>query len=234
MLKCQKKFMELEYRGHGYADEFKSGAYCRLAQVVKENDEEIKMNKEMIKLRKVWDILLAILILIGITLLMLNAFSGNRYLFELQECKALAFLFVEILFARILCRILAKKKKLTKYSFVIAGGILHTIGIFFFNNALHFWGYASMFNYPADLFFKSFLVADLHYTLGLGIIRYILFFVVSLMSFVLIEEGVVRKVCQLIMKVFDTVLELIGSILGKLGILKLFGLEYDETSDEEE
>ena len=234
MLKCQKKFMELEYRGHGYADEFKSGAYCWLAQVMKENEEEIKMNKETIKLRKVWDILLAILILIGITLLMLNAFAGNRYYFELQECKALTYLFIEILFARILYRTLASKKKFTKYMFVITGGILLTVGIFFFNNALHFWGYASMFDYPADLFYKMFLAADLHYTLGLGIIRYILFFVVSLKSFVLIEEGVVRKVCQLIMKVFDTVLELIGRILEKLGILKLFGLEYDETSDEEE
>lgn len=129
---------------------------------------------------------------------------------------------------------MAKKRKLTKYLFVIAGGMLLTGGIFFFNNALHFWGYASMFNYPADLFYKAFLVADLHYTLGLGIIRYILFFVVNIMSFVLIEEGVVKKVCQFITKVFDTVLELIGMILEKLGMLKMFGLGYDDTSDEEE
>jgi len=196
--------------------------------------EKRKRNMETIKLRKVWDILLTILILIGITLLILNAFTRNRYLFELQECKALTYLFVEILFARILYRILAKKKKLTKYLFVIAGGILLTVGIFFFNNALHFWGYASLFNYPTDLFYKAFLAADLHYTLGLGIIRYVLFFVVNIMSFVLIEEGVVKKVCQCIAKVFDTVLELIGMILEKLGILKLFGLEYDDASDEEE
>ena len=184
-----------------------------------------------IKLRKVWDILLAISISIGITLLMLNAFSSNRYLFELQECKALTYLFIEVLFARILYRILANKKKLTKYLFMIVGGILLTISIFFFNNALHFWGYASMFNYPADLFFKSFLAADLHYTLGLGIIRYILFFVVSLMSFVLIEEGVVGKVCQFMAKAFDTLIELIGMALEKVGLLKIFGLEYETFED---
>lgn len=201
---------------------------------IRKNEEENKMDIETIRLRKVWDILLVISILIGTALLVLNSFAGNRYLFELQECKALTYLFVEVLFARILYRILAKKKKLTKYLFVIAGGILLTVGIFFFNNALHFWGYASLFNYPTDLFYKAFLAADLHYTLGLGIIRYLLFFVVNIMSFVLIEEGVVKKVCQCIAKVFDAVLELIGMILEKLGILKLFGLEYDDTSDEEE
>jgi len=193
--------------------------------------EKRKRNMETIKLRKVWDILLTILILIGITLLILNAFTRNRYLFELQECKALTYLFVEVLFARILCRILAKKKKLAKYLFVIAGGILLTIGIFFFNNALHFWGYASMFNYPVDLFYKNFLAADLHYTLGLGIIRYVLFFVVSLMSFALIEEGIVKKVCQWTGKVLEALLELIGGILEKVGLLKLFGLEYETFED---
>jgi len=198
---------------------------------IRKNEEENKMDIETIRLRKVWDILLVISISIGITLLMFNAFGGNRYFFELQECKALTYLFVEVLFARILCRILAKKKKLAKYLFVIAGGILLTIGIFFFNNALHFWGYASMFNYPVDLFYKNFLAADLHYTLGLGIIRYVLFFVVSLMSFALIEEGIVKKVCQWTGKVLEALLELIGGILEKVGLLKLFGLEYETFED---
>ena len=189
------------------------------------------MNSGTIKLRRVWDVLLAILISIGITLLMLNAFAGNRYFFELQECKALTYLFIEVLFARILYRILANKKKLAKYLFVIAGGILLTVGIIFFNNALHFWGYASMFNYPTDLFYKAFLVDDLQYALGLGIMRYVLFFVASIMNFVLMEEGIIRKVCQWIGKVLEALLELIGGVLEKVGLLKFFGLEYETFED---
>lgn len=200
---------------------------------VHRNKEWNKMNMETIKLRKVWDILLAIFILIGITFLMLNAFEGRRYFFELQECKALTYLCVAFLFARTLCRILAKRKKLTKYFFVIAGGILLTVGIFFFNNALHYWGYASMFNYPSDVFYKDFLVTDLNYTLGLGLIRYVFFFVASITSFTLFEEGVVKKVCQLIKKVFETVLELIMRVLEKLGVSKMLGLEYEDVSEEE-
>ena len=41
MLKCQKKFVELEDRGHGYTDEFKSDAYYWFMQMMKENEEEI-------------------------------------------------------------------------------------------------------------------------------------------------------------------------------------------------
>lgn len=192
------------------------------------------MNSGTIKLRRVWDILLTILILIGITLLMLNAFDSNRYFFELQECKALTYLFVEVLFVRILYRILANKKKLTKYLFVIVGGLLLTVGIFFFNNALHFWGYASMFNYPVDFLYKTFLVDDLQYTLGLGIMRYVLFLVASIMNFVLMEEGIIRKVCQWIGKVLEALLELIGGVLEKVGLLKFFGLEYETFEDANE
>jgi hypothetical protein len=192
------------------------------------------MNRKTVRHCKVWDILLVIAILIGIALLMGNAFTGNEYYWELRECKALTYLLVVVLFTRIIYRMLAGKKKLTKYMIMLAGGILLTVGVFFFNNALLFWGYASMFDYPADFLYKTVLIDDLQHPIGIGIKRYIFIFVSSLVSFVLIEEGIVRKVSYFMVKASVKVIELTEPVLERLGLLRLFGLEYEMLEDASE
>ena len=68
-------------------------------------------------------------------------------------------------------------------------------------------------------------MSDLEYSLGLGIFRYVLLFGFGVITFISLDNGLDCIFLKGIKCVGEFLLEALGEILDKLGLMKLFGLE---------
>ena len=181
------------------------------------------------KLRIAWDVCISIVVLLGSVLLIYSALNGDRYRFDLQIPKVITYICFSTLFSRILVRMLSNRKGFWKYLCVIIFNLLCVYAIFIFNNILHYHGFASMFAYPKDIAIQHFIVSDLKYSLGLGMFRYVLLFGFGIITFISLDNGLDCIFWNGIKQGGEFLLETLGEVLDKLGLMKLFGLETVET-----
>ena len=181
------------------------------------------------KLRKSWDVCIGVVVLLGTLLLIYSALNGDRYRFDLQFAKVITYVCFSTLLSRNLVRMFSNRKGIGKYICVIMFNLLFVSAIFVFNNILHYHGFASMFAYPKDITIQQFIMCDLKYSLGLGIFRYVLLFGFGIITFISLDNGLDCILWNGIKRVGEFLLEALGEILDKLGLMKLFGLETVET-----
>ena len=89
-----------------------------------------------------------------------------------------------------------------------------------------------MFAYPKDITIQQFIMSDLKYSLGLGIFRYVLLFGFGIITFISLDNGLDCILWNGIKRVGEFLLEALGKILDKLGLMKLFGLEIVENAND--
>lgn len=176
------------------------------------------------KLRMGWDIAFGIVGVLGLGLLLYSALNGDRYRFDLQKMKAVTYVCMAILVSRGAYRLLAKLHIILRYLCAIALNLLFTGGIFCFNNLLHYHGYASMFGYPEDVKFYPFLRSDLHYTLGLGVFRYVLCFALGIFTFLILDTGLYQAAANGVKRLGKFLFRGIIAVLNKVGLAEFFGL----------
>lgn len=181
------------------------------------------------KLRIAWDVCIGIVVLLGSVLLIYSALNGDRYRFDLQFTKVITYVCFSTLLSRNLVRMFSKRKGVLKYICVVIFNLLCVFTIFIFNNVLHYHGFASLFDYPKDITIQQFIMSDLEYSLGLGIFRYVLLFGFGTITFISLDNGSDCIFWDGIKRVGEFLLEALGGILDKLGLMKLFGLEMVET-----
>lgn len=185
----------------------------------------VKTNEKKEKI--VWDILLIIVILVGMTVVVFNAVNGDRYRYlylrEFHMTKALTCLCMVFECARIMYRLVGTKKNTAKYSVVVILCVLIAVMMYVVNNLFHYLGYVSAFGIDG-VKLSDFMMSDLTYLNGIGMLRYAFVFFACLGTFFIIDKRVLGKIADVILSCFD----------GKFNLLKLFGMEDYEDNDKME
>ncbi len=165
---------------------------------------------------------------LGICLLTACALNHIRVFWDdLQDIKMITYVLINMLIVRILFRALSRTGVVVKYLITIVAFAVLTVGIFFYNNYLHYMDWVSLFGYDTGITYQHFAISDIKYSLGFGQFRYILFFVLGPILYMLFERGILRKI-------LGVIFNFLVNITNKIGLGDLTGINALEVVEDEE
>lgn len=179
------------------------------------------------------DVCAVIFIVIGMIFMFYNAVNGNRYRYfyvsEFRTIKALVGLCTVLEWARIMYRLLGTKKNAVKYSAALISYVLLAVVVFVVNNILHYVGFVAESGIN-NVNLGYFIIADLKYLNGAGIIRYVLLAAIGMVVFFVLDKGVMGRLGDIIAGYGE-------KIMKKFNLSKMFGIEiieeYEDETDKE-
>jgi len=172
------------------------------------------------------DICLAIISLVGFLTITINSVTNNLwfdYFWSIEKVKIISCITLFVFVARIIRRRTKDVSYTRRYlgSFIVA--LIMTLGIFFVNNFWHYAEFASMFNWPDDISYWSFVKSDLEYNVGIGLFRYVIAYLCYLVIFIAVDMQLVVRASNLLCLICE-----------KIGLFELFGIrDADELNDDD-